>query len=225
LGIPLASDADPVNDAPPAGDRANQVLAGEFAAIGVSQPINVYGAFNFSIDGVITGTLKTSAARSVAAFVPAVAGADFFPINASIVSTLLPPGAYITAITTTGAGTIGTVQLGGLSAAQIAAIATGSDAAAQIKGLVPEATIQLERTFDGGYSYVVAGVGGLGQPASYVLGAGGSDIPNPVSVVAAEPEVGVGYRFKCTAFTGAVSVRYRLSISGLAAMAWGIPTG
>ena len=70
-------------------------------------------------------------------------------------------------------------------------------------------TVRLERSFDGGTTWIVAGVGGAGQQASWNTGA-------DVSVVADEPEMGVLYRLNCTAHA-AGTINYRLSTTGLGA--------
>jgi hypothetical protein len=75
-------------------------------------------------------------------------------------------------------------------------------------------TVRLERSFDGGTTWVVCGVGGAGSQASYTLN--GADI----SVVAAEPEKGVLYRLNCTAYTSG-TINYRMSATGGAALSLG----
>lgn len=221
MGKPLPPAANPVTAAVPAGDAANQVLSGSFTAVGqASQPINVYGAFNISLYGVVVVTLTTVAASVNATLTPDTGIAP----GQGLTGVNIPPGATVVSFTTSGIGTMATVQIGGLSAAQIAAILTGADAAALLtgNGIFPTCTVEVQRSFDGGSTWVTAGIGGGGQPASYAFGASG--ITNMVSFVAAEPELQVAYRLVCTAFTSG-RLDYRLSISGLAAMAWGIPLG
>lgn len=66
------------------------------------------------------------------------------------------------------------------------------------------ATIRIERSFDGGTTWYVAGVGGGGQQAIY-------NTPNQdVSVVVSEPERGVLYRLDCSAYTSG-TINYRIS--------------
>lgn len=73
------------------------------------------------------------------------------------------------------------------------------------------ASVQVERSFDGGTTWVVAGVGGGGQQAVY-------STPNQdVSIVANEPERGVIYRLHCTAYTSG-SVNYRFSTTSSATL-------
>lgn len=80
-------------------------------------------------------------------------------------------------------------------------------------------TVQLEKTFDGGTTWLPAGIGGAGQQAVYVnVGA--------LAIVVSEPEKGVSYRLNCTAYVSG-TLNYRMSASGPAALAWavGVPSG
>ena len=72
------------------------------------------------------------------------------------------------------------------------------------------ATVRLERTFDGGTTWIVCGIGGDGTQATWI--GNNADI----SVIAAEPEKGVAYRLNCTAHTS--DVNYRMSTTGQAAL-------
>lgn len=93
-----------------------------------------------------------------------------------------------------------------------AAIIAGTDNAAQFTGasVVYAGSVQLERSFDGGATWIVCNIGGSGQLAVWAAG-------TPVSLVFGEPERGVLYRFNCTATTGAVPINYRMSTTGAAA--------
>lgn len=79
-------------------------------------------------------------------------------------------------------------------------------------------TVQVERSFDGGTTWIVCGIGGGGLQAIYTSTGTGIDY----SLVVSEPEAGVAYRLNCTAFT-AGPINYRLSTTSPAATAWGIP--
>jgi|FreactcultureFD7_1027221.scaffolds.fasta_scaffold06407_2 hypothetical protein len=79
------------------------------------------------------------------------------------------------------------------------------------------ATIQLERSFDGGTTWLVCGVGGAGQQAIYQSSGTGQDI----SFVVSEPESGVLYRWHCTAYSSG-TINYRFSTTSPAPLAWGI---
>lgn len=94
-----------------------------------------------------------------------------------------------------------------------AGIAAGVDAAAVFTGagVTSNATVQLERSFDGGLTWVVCNVGGSGQMAQY-LGA----TLTPISLTFAEPEQGVVYRWNCIAWTSG-TINYRISTTGAAA--------
>lgn len=220
MGLPLDPQTNPVTASPVNTDEgANQVLEGVFSAAGVSRPIAVYGAFNFSLFGSVTYTLTLVANSRIAT----VTNGVLMRAGQSVVATGLPPGATIASLSTVQVSGLTTVTLGGLSTTQVGGLTAGAVTATFVGiGITPDATVSLERTFNGGYTWITAGSGGLGQPATYEFGS--SAIDNPVSVVAAEPEMQVGYRFNCTAISGAPSLNYRLSISGLAAMAWGIPS-
>lgn len=75
-------------------------------------------------------------------------------------------------------------------------------------------SVQLERSFDGGATWIVCNTGGTGQLAVYATG-------TDVSLTPSEPEKGVAYRLDCTAVTGAIN--YRMSATGGLATSNGIP--
>lgn len=75
------------------------------------------------------------------------------------------------------------------------------------------ATVRLERSFDGGTTWIVAGVGGSGAQAVW-------NTPNQdVSVVYDEPELGVMYRLNCTVYASG-TVNYRMSTTGGTSTTW-----
>lgn len=78
-------------------------------------------------------------------------------------------------------------------------------------------SVQLERSFDGGTTPVICGVGGAGQQAIYATG-------TQVSIVISEPEKGMLYRLNCTALSVG-TINWRFSTTSPAATAWGIPPG
>lgn len=90
-------------------------------------------------------------------------------------------------------------------------VTTGTDAAAVFAGtsVVYVGSVQLERTFDGGATWVVCNIGGSGDLAVYAAG-------TPVSLVVDEPESMVPYRINCTAYTSGL-INYRLSTTGASA--------
>lgn len=75
------------------------------------------------------------------------------------------------------------------------------------------ATVRLERSFDGGATWIVAGVGGGGQQASW-------NTPNQdVSVVVSEPEMGMLYRLNCPVYASG-TIKYRMSTNSGSASSW-----
>jgi hypothetical protein len=135
MGIPFAPTG---SIAPPAGDKANLVIAGTFTTTGTSVAAPLYGVFNLAIYGA-SG----------------------------------PNGAW--------AG-----------------------------------TVQLERSYDAGTTWIVAGVGGGGAQAVYATGA-------DVSVGGNEGEEGVGYRVRCASYTSGV-IHYRISTTGVLGTSNGVPS-
>ena len=97
---------------------------------------------------------------------------------------------------------------------QIAAagLATGSDASATFTGaaISYSATVQLERSFDGGKTWTVANIGSSGTLAQWTAG-------TPLNLSWTEPERGVAYRLNCVAYTSG-TINYRLSQTAGAAL-------
>lgn len=98
------------------------------------------------------------------------------------------------------------------------AIVTGVDAAADITGAAAmySGTVQIERSFDGGATWLVCNIGGAGTLASYNAG-------TPVSLAFGEPERQVLYRVNCVAFSSG-RINYRISTTGQAAKSLSVPT-
>jgi hypothetical protein len=92
-----------------------------------------------------------------------------------------------------------------------AVLVSGADANATFTGAAINysATIQIERCFDGGHTWILCNIGGAGQIAQY---AGGT----PVSLTFGEPEKNVLYRLNCIAYTSG-TINYRISQTGGAA--------
>ncbi len=97
-----------------------------------------------------------------------------------------------------------------------AIVAGGDDADALFMGgATPwSATIQLERSFDGGKTWIVCNSGG-----SLAKWTGGS----PVSLSFGEPERGVLYRLNCTAYSSG-TVNWRISATGQASLSLSVPS-
>lgn len=88
------------------------------------------------------------------------------------------------------------------------AITTGVDAAAVFTGasVTFSGTVQLERSFDGGLTWIVASLGNSGSMAQWTTG-------TPVSITFGEPERNVVYRPNCIAYTSG-TINYRISQTG-----------
>lgn len=111
--------------------------------------------------------------------------------------------------TVAGAGTF-TFALTGNS------VTTGTDASASFTGsaMTNGGTVQLERTFDGGATWLLCNAGGAGTPAQYAN-------TTPISLVVGEPERGVSYRLNCIAYTSG-TINYRMSATGQAALSMAV---
>lgn len=92
-----------------------------------------------------------------------------------------------------------------------AILASGTDDNASFTGAAIKFTgsVQLERSFDGGKTWIVCNVGADGTLAVYTDG-------TPVSFAFGEPERSVLYRLNCTALS-AGNINYRISTTGQAA--------
>ena len=97
-----------------------------------------------------------------------------------------------------------------------AAVAAGTDSKAIFTGASTtfSATVQVERSFDGGSTWVVCNSGGGGSLAQFTAG-------TPVSLSFGEPEKGMLYRVNCITYTSG-TINYRISSSGAAAMSLGL---
>lgn len=95
-------------------------------------------------------------------------------------------------------------------------VTAGTDNAATFTGasVVFVGTVQLERSFDGGLTWIVCNVGGQGALAQWTTG-------TPVSAVVGEAEAGVAYRLNCIAYTSGV-INYRISTTGATAVSLAI---
>lgn len=93
-------------------------------------------------------------------------------------------------------------------------LTSGTDANAVFTGAAIGMTggIQVERSFDGGQTWIVANVGGSGGLAQY-------STASPVSIAFGEPEKQTLYRLNLTALSAAAgnSLHYRISATGQAA--------
>lgn len=107
----------------------------------------------------------------------------------------------------------------------VGAVAAGVDAAAIFTGasIVYNATPQLERSFDGGATWLPCNMGGSGVLAQWATATTGGV---PVSFAFGEPESGMLYRFNLLAYTGiaGTTLNYRLSATGQAATSLSVPS-
>lgn len=92
-----------------------------------------------------------------------------------------------------------------------AIVTTGADAAATFTGglIVGAQTVQLERSFDGGSTFIACNIGGNGALAQWVNA-------GPINITFGEPEKNVLYRLNCIAYTSG-TLNYRISQTGGAA--------
>lgn len=97
---------------------------------------------------------------------------------------------------------------------------TGADADATLTGAAINfnADLQIERSFDGGRTWIVCNVGGSGMLAQYTAN-------TPISISFGDPEAGMLYRINATDITPVanVSIRYRLSTTGQASTVLSVP--
>lgn len=101
------------------------------------------------------------------------------------------------------------------------AIATGADAAAAFMGeaIGLVGSVQLERSFDGGWTWIPCNIGGSGAIAKW-------STASPISFAFGEPERAVLYRLNVTVQSASVgtSLKYRISETGQAATSLSVPT-
>lgn len=92
---------------------------------------------------------------------------------------------------------------------------TGTDAAATFTGAAInlQATVQLEKSFDGGVTWIICNLPPAGSATPVIAQWVNSA---PIAITFGEPEKNVLYRFNCTAFT-AGTANYRISQTGGAA--------
>lgn len=101
-------------------------------------------------------------------------------------------------------------------------VVTGTDTGATYTGFgivgAAATTFNIERSFDGGGTWIICNIGGSGQPAQFPF-------TTPVSVSFGEPERNVLYRINMIAFGSQASgttIQYRISATGMAAVSLSI---
>ncbi len=194
MGVPAAAGISALGT-PPTGDKANAVVTGTFGAIGPSAPFAFRGPMNVAIWASVNTALTTTANSNAAS----VASGTGIAAGQAVKSANVPAGTTWL----TFSGTSGTLAFPpGFTSANVV---TGVDASASFTGaaILWVGTIQVERSFDGGYTWIPANIGGAGQVAQYAAG-------TPVSLTFGEPEKFVLYRLNCIAYTSG-TINYRIS--------------
>ena len=202
------------------------VLSGTNVTLAIP-PVTLPGIFNTSSAQVtlpagsnvaaLVGSTVTVPSNAEGATIPAgttvlsVLQADVAPTN---ISPGVPGIIVLSALPTLSPALSGGVplQFTGVAAA---ITVTGADTKATFTGplIVWAGTINLERSFDGGKTWVVCNIGGSGQLAQYTAG--------PISVSFGEPERNVLYRINCIIYTSG-TINYRVSATGQLATSWSL---
>ena len=192
-----------VSGAPPAGDRANAVINGTMTAIGVTPVFSFAGYFNLVMWGSVATTVTTTAGSATAT----VGSGTGIAIGQTIISANIPAGSVVANIS-------GTTLTIGLPAGSTAAnIAAGAGTAITFETVAVDATVQLERCFDGGVTWIPDTIQGGTTAMSFL------DF-SAVSQRILEPEQGVFYRLNCVEYTSG-TINYRISETGTRATSFG----
>lgn len=199
MGIPSALSS---RGTPPARDQANYVLSGTILAVGATAFGTIWGPMNLAIWASINTTLTTTSGSLTAS----VASATGLTIGDAINSPNVTAGTTIKNLVGT------TVTLSAV------ATATGADTTAKFTSATISyvGNIQLERSFDGGATWIVCNIGGSGALAQWSAG-------TPVSLSFGEPEREVQYRLNCLTYSSG-TINYRISATGQAAVSLSVPT-
>lgn len=167
------------------------------------------------LGATVTGNGIPAATTVLSIDTPAVAPSQFHPKGVPGVVTL-------SAAVTAGAQDNGDQPFEFALAAN--SIVAGVDAAAVFTGaaIVFNATVQLERSFDGGSTWIPANIALSGTLASWT----GTTI-TPISAQFSEPERQILYRLNALAYTGitGTTLNYRMSTTGQAATTLAVPVG
>jgi len=193
---------------PPAGDVANAVVQGTITAVGPTNPFAFYGPFNAAAWASINTTLTTTAGSGNFS----VASGTGLAVGNAINGKYVPEGTTIATFSSPN----GTLAFPPNTSA--AAVLAGADTTATFTGAAVDfsGTLQLERSFDGGATWIVCNVGGQGALAQWTAG-------TPLSIVVGEPERQVLYRLNCIAYTSG-TINYRISATGAAALSLAVAT-
>lgn len=212
---------------PPQYDKANFVIgsglngAPAITAIGPTQSFYAYGPFNVAIWGSAVTSTSLSAAQVLSGGATVTSGTGlgngggiFSPAG------LVPPGTTYTI-----SGTTLTLQLPpGFSVGVGNGLVAGTDANMTFAPVGCAATINLEKSYDGGNTWLLQSLT-LASPAvgaSWVMASQGAGPPNvPVVLQFGEVEQGMLYRLNCVAYTSG-TIQWRISGTGAAAIAWAV---
>lgn len=214
-GLAAGASIDSVNLSPGATIGA---LSGTTATVALP-PRTHFGSI--SSNGQIKGFFPTDRLLGATVTVPSNAEQVTLPANTTVTGIVQ---AYV-APTGTSPGTAGIVQLSNnptkvpadngqvpflYALTANAVIVTGADAAAIFTGpaITWSGTVELERSFDGGKTWVVCNVGSSGTLAQWTAG--------PISLTFGEPEKNVLYRLNTIAYSSG-TINYRISQTGGAA--------
>lgn len=192
LGIPPLTifgtiDANGVVTLPPPSGPVG--FATQLIGATVTIPSNFYGVTLPAATTVVSVTQNDVPSTNISPGTPAI-------LRLSAAPTALPPN--VTSVPFQFAVT-GNVVAASLT--DNAAIFTGA-------GVTFSATINVERSFDGGRTWIVCNVGGTGALAQYTAG--------PISITFGEPEKNVLYRLNCIVYASG-TINYRFSQTGGAA--------
>lgn len=181
--------------------------------------ITLYGTLN-TTNGQIMGLPQTLGL--VGATVTCPSGLATIPANTTVSSIVIPAVGGQGGVVLMSAAPTVVPAVVGLIPLEFAltndCVVTGTDTAATYTGFeivaAASTTFNIERSFDGGRTWLICGIGGSGQPAQYVM-------TTPISVTFGEPERNVLYRLNCIAFGSQASgttLNYRISATGMAAV-------
>lgn len=214
-GLAVGNAVNSVNV--PAGTTIG-ALSGTTATL-VVPPIQLPSQVSLS---KIVSVPNTAGLLGATVTVPSTAEQTTLPASTTVTAVLTPSVAG----TNAGPGSWGTIQLSNaftavppnnnpvpLNFARTGnAVTVGAaDAAATFTGAAIDfsGTLQIERSFDGGKTFIVCSTGLGGTLAQYTTGA-------PVSATFGEPEKNVLYRLNCIAYSSG-TINYRISQTGGAA--------
>lgn len=212
------------------GDAVSSVNAPPGTTIGVLAGTNATLALpTLTLPGVVsTSSAQMTGLPSTTGLLGATVSGPGYPAGVTVLGIVVPaiaatnispgqPGTLLLSSAPTIAPVNNAPQLFAFALTGNGITTTGADAAASFTGatITFNGTIQMERSFDGGQTWIVGNIGGAGFLAQWTGAAVG-----PVSLTFGEPEKNVLYRLNCTAFTsvlGGGTINYRISQTGGAA--------